>query len=85
LSGLISGNSATPASLRLPVGFLIGDTNGDRVVNSGDSIQTRSRAGQSTTLLNFRYDVNADGVVNSGDTILVRARAGTGLEFAEAP
>jgi uncharacterized delta-60 repeat protein len=79
LSGLISGSGATPAALRLPIGFLLGDTNADGIVNSGDSIQARSRAGQETTSLNFRSDVNADGVINGGDTIVVRSRAGSSL------
>ncbi len=30
------------------VDFLIGDTNGDRFVNAGDTTQTRSRSGQTT-------------------------------------
>jgi hypothetical protein len=60
-------------------GFLIGDTNGDRSVNSGDTLQTRNRSGQATAAANFRSDVNADGFVNSGDTTVVRARSGTFL------
>jgi len=60
-------------------GFLIGDTNGDGIVNSGDALQTRSRSGQATDATNFRSDVNTDGIVNSGDSIIVRARSGTSL------
>ena len=59
--------------------FLLGDTNGDRSVNAGDALQTRSRSGQGTDSTNFRSDVNADGSVNSGDTIAVRSRSGTFL------
>jgi hypothetical protein len=55
----------------------VGDTNGDRFVNSGDALQTRTRSGQATDATNFRSDVNADGFINSGDTTLVRARSGT--------
>ncbi len=61
------------------MGVLVGDTNGDRSVNAGDSLQTRSRSGQATEAINFRSDVNADGFVNSGDTLLVRSRAGSAL------
>jgi hypothetical protein len=61
------------------MGVLVGDTNGDGFVNSGDSLQTRNRSGQTTDLTNFRSDVNADGFINSGDTTLVRARSGTFL------
>ena len=61
------------------MGVLVGDTNGDRFVNAGDSLQTRSRSGQTTAATNFRSDVNTDSVVNSGDTLVVRARSGTFL------
>ena len=61
------------------MGVLVGDTNGDSFVNSGDALQTRNRSGQATDATNFRSDVNADGFVNSGDTTLVRTRAGTFL------
>ena len=63
----------------LSVDFLIGDTNGDRFVNAGDALQTRSRSGQATDATNFRSDVNTDGVVNSGDTTAVRSRSGNAL------
>ncbi len=52
----------------IPMGVLVGDTNGDRFVNAGDATQTRNRAGQTADATNFRSDVNADGLVNSGDT-----------------
>ncbi len=58
---------------------LIGDVNGDRSVNSGDTIAVRNRSGQSTNSLNFRADANADGTINSGDAAVVRARSGTFL------
>jgi CSLREA domain-containing protein len=63
----------------LPMGVLLGDTNADRFVNSGDALQTRSRAGQGADVANFRSDVNIDGAINSGDTTVVRSRAGTTL------
>jgi hypothetical protein len=59
--------------------MLIGDTNGDRTVNAGDALQTRSRSGQGTDVTNFRNDVNSDGVVNSGDSLAVRNRSGASL------
>ena len=58
------------------MGMLIGDTNGDGVVNAGDTTQTRSRSGQTTDATNFRSDVNSDGTINSGDEIAVRSRSG---------
>ncbi|MDQ6764479.1 MAG: dockerin type I domain-containing protein [Verrucomicrobiota bacterium] len=70
-------NGAT--NLTIPMAVLLGDTNGDGFVNSGDALQTRNRAGQTTDAANFRSDVNADGFVNSGDSTIVRARSGTAL------
>ena len=77
---LFNVNDGTNTSdVTIPMGVLLGDTSGDRVVNSGDALQTRNRSGQATDATNFRSDVNADGVVNSGDTVIVRARSGTAL------
>jgi hypothetical protein len=61
---------------------LSGDSNGDRVVNSGDALQTRSRAGQVASVSNVRSELNLDGNINSGDTIFVRARSGTFISGA---
>jgi hypothetical protein len=67
------------ADLSIPIGFLLGDVNGDRAVNSGDALLTRNRSGQQANATNFRSDVNADGTVNGGDVIVVRGRAGNAL------
>ena len=66
-------------NITVSMGALLGDTNGDRVVNAGDSTQTRNRSGSLTDGATFRSDVNLDGVVNSGDASIVRAASGTGL------
>jgi hypothetical protein len=65
------------ADVTIPMRLLIGDTNGDGSVNSGDSQQTRSRSGQLAATTNFRSDVNADGAINSGDASVVRSRSGS--------
>ena len=77
LSNVSTGISTT--DLAVPIGFLVGDTNGNGFVNTGDALETRNRSGQATAATNFRSDVNADGIVNSGDTIVVRSRSGTSL------
>jgi len=66
-------------NVTIPMRVLIGDTNADAFVNSGDAQQTRNRSGQTTDTTNFRSDVNTDGFVNSGDSVIVRARSGTFL------
>ena len=77
LSDLSDGTNT--GYLFVPIGVLLGDTNGDRFVNSGDALQTRNRSGQATDATNFRSDVNVDGFVNSGDTTVVRSGSGTAL------
>ena len=72
-------NGASTNNITVPVSFLAGDTNADRVVNSGDAVQTRTRSGQAADATNFRSDVNADGFINSGDALIVRARSGGSL------
>ncbi len=54
-------------NVTIPMRLLIGDVNGDGLVNSGDAQQTRNRSGQATDATNFRSDVDADGFVSSGD------------------
>jgi len=77
---LLNVNDGTnTANVAIPMGVLLGDTNADRTVNSGDAQETRNRSGQLVDSTNFRSDVNADGTVNSGDAFLVRSKSGTGL------
>ncbi|HEX8280020.1 MAG TPA: choice-of-anchor Q domain-containing protein, partial [Chthoniobacterales bacterium] len=63
-------------TLAVGVGFLFGDSNGDRVVNSGDATQVRNRSGQPVSATNFRSEFNLDGIINSGDATVVRSRSG---------
>jgi hypothetical protein len=77
LSGLNDGS--TTRDLVIPIGVLVGDVNGDRTVNAGDALQTRSRSGQPLDETNFRFDVNLDRGLNSGDAIVVRARSGSSI------
>jgi subtilisin family serine protease len=72
-----SGNSSP--SISVPIDFLLGDANADRVVNVADSQQTRARSGQTAGTENFRWDVNLDGTVNSADAIIVRQQSGNAI------
>ncbi len=72
-------NGMSTSDVVVPMGVLIGDSNGDGFVNAADTLQTRNRSGQPTDAANFRSDVNTDGFVNSGDTLAVRSRSGTSL------
>jgi hypothetical protein len=66
-------------SVSRTMGVLLGDTNADGAVNSGDIGQTKSQSGAPVTTQNFREDVNHDNSINSGDIGLVKAQSGTGL------
>ena len=72
-----SGNSSP--SVQVTMDVLAGDTSADRVVNAGDSIQVRNRAGQSAGTTNARWDVNLDGAINSGDATFVKGRSGNNI------
>ena len=60
----------------VPVKFLIGDTNGNAVVNASDVAQTKAQVGQSVMSNNFRTDVNTNGTINATDVALVKSHAG---------
>jgi hypothetical protein len=72
-------NGSQPADVDIRMSILIADANGDRVVNTADALQTRSRSGQATDASNFRSDINVDGFVNSGDVLVVRGRSGNSV------
>jgi hypothetical protein len=73
----VAGNQSSKVPLVMDV--LAGDLNGDTSVNIGDTLQTRSRVGQTADATNFRFDVNRDGTINAGDAIFVRGRAGSSI------
>jgi hypothetical protein len=68
----------TPVS----VGLLIGDTNGNGVVNASDVAQTKSQIGVSVSSGNFRTDVNINGAINGTDVVIVKSHIG---QSAAAP
>ena len=79
LTNLTDGFAQVLPSVALDASFLIGDTNGDRIVNAGDTSQTKGRSGQTTDATNFRSDVNTNGIINAGDTSVVKSHSGTAL------
>ena len=72
-----SGGSVTPATV--PLGFLVGDVNGNRAVNSTDITLTKSRLGLTPDATNFRSDVNAGGLINATDVTLIKQNLATAL------
>jgi hypothetical protein len=77
LAGVSDGIATS--DVQSTMGFLIGDTTADGVVNSDDVDQTKSQLRQPVTASNFREDVNVDGVINPADVNLVKSKSGTGL------
>jgi hypothetical protein len=74
----INGVNGT-GTATVPMGILIGDTNGNRAVNAGDLAQTKARSGQTVDATNFRSDVNANCAINAGDVAIIKTDSGHGI------
>jgi hypothetical protein len=77
LTGVSDGTNS--GNVSIPMGVLLGDTTGNRAVNSSDISQTQSQSGQPVTSNNFREDVTANGLINSSDISLVQSQSGSAL------
>jgi hypothetical protein len=71
------GNSLSSASVLM--GLLLGDVNGDRVVDRADVNLVQQFTHQKINSHNFRADVSNDGFINRSDKDLVRQQLGTSL------
>lgn len=65
--------------VNISLGFLLGDTNGNGIVNASDIGQVKAQSGQAVTSGNFRNDVNTSGSINASDIGQVKAQSGTSL------
>jgi hypothetical protein len=72
-------NGTSTGDVPVSMGVLIGDVNGNAVVNSSDVSLTKAQAGQPVTGSNFREDVNANGTISATDVALVKSEVGTAL------
>jgi hypothetical protein len=79
LSGAQDENAQTYPDITADMGVLLGDTNADASVNSGDITQTKGQSGQTVGASNFREDLNVDNALGSGDITTVKGATGTGL------
>jgi N-acetylneuraminic acid mutarotase len=61
------------------MGVLVGDVNGNSLVNVSDVSLTKAQVGQPVTGSNFREDVNANGTISASDVTQVKAHVGTAL------
>ncbi len=79
LSSVTDQFSQVLPDTQVPVDILIGDTNGNDMVNAGDVAQTKGQSGQPVTGGNFRTDVNANGSINAGDAAIVKSHSGESI------
>ena len=77
LSGVNNGTSTNDVTVQMSL--LVGDTNGNGIVNASDISQTKSHSGQAVTSSNFRTDVVINGTINASDLAIVKSRSGGGL------
>jgi hypothetical protein len=72
-------DGTSTGDVAVSMGVLVGDVNGNALVNASDVSLTKSQVGQAVGGSNFREDVNVNGVINSVDVAQVKANVGTAL------
>ena len=77
VAGVNEGGNIFDVSV--PMGVLIGDTNGNGTVSGSDVAQTKAQSGNAASAGNFRTDVNANGAINGSDVSIVKSRSGNVL------
>jgi len=77
--GVMDSAGDTVQKARVTSGLLIGDVNGDRVVEDADLDAINAVKGQTTDEINFRADMNADGIIDRVDLNGVQEALGTSL------
>jgi plastocyanin len=76
----VNGAGDEPAvNVNIPMGFLIGDVNGNRAVNASDVALDKSQVGQPVGAGNFREDVNTSGTISATDVSIVKSDVGHAL------
>jgi N-acetylneuraminic acid mutarotase len=72
-------DGAHMGNVPVSMGVLVGDVNGNAIVNASDVSLTKSQVGQPVSGSNFREDVNANGTISATDVAQVKANVGTAL------
>jgi len=72
-------NGTSTGDVPVSMGVLVGDVNGNAVVNSSDVSLTKAQVGQPVSGSNFREDVNASGTISATDVGQVKANVGNAL------
>ena len=79
LTNILDVQGQSLPNTNVTIGFLVGDTNNDALVNASDVTQTKASVGQTVDDSNLRSDVNADGIINALDVSFVKSKIGNGL------
>ncbi|MFL5236544.1 MAG: choice-of-anchor Q domain-containing protein [Rhizomicrobium sp.] len=80
-----ANDGVTTNNIPLRIGLLLGDANGDGVVNSADATIARNASGQVANASNFRGDFNLDGAINSADATTARNNSGHSTPLGTTP
>jgi len=75
----LSTSGGTVSPVTVPIGFLLGDTNGSRSVSAADVGQTKAQSGNAAGAANFRTDTNVSGAISAADVGQVKAHSGTSI------
>jgi hypothetical protein len=79
LNGVTDVSSQVLPSTAVSMNVLLGDTTGNKSVNSSDVAQTKARSGFPIDATNFRSDTNANGFINASDVSQVKSNSGHAL------
>lgn len=73
-----NNGDGTLTNVSAQLDLLVGDTNGDRSVDSTDVSQTKAQSGKAAATVGstFREDINGDGFVDGTDVSFVKSRSG---------
>jgi hypothetical protein len=79
LNGVTDASSHVMPSTSVSMNVLLGDTNGNKTVNSTDVSQTKSQSGSAISAANFRSDNTVNGIINATDISQVKVSSGHGV------
>jgi hypothetical protein len=75
----VTDNAGQILNTGIFVNMLVGDTTGNKIVNSSDISQTKAQSGLAVSAANFREDVTVSNSINASDISLVKSRSGFGV------
>ncbi len=79
-SGVTDNGGQVLPTTPVTISFLVGDTNGNGLVNGSDIGQVKAASGQAVTSTNYRLDLNVSGgSIGASDIGLVKSASGTQL------